>query len=75
MADRSVGNPANRIVGEPTNTERDIQATTFTWGIILGLIALLGVILLAVFFMWNAGMLSGGMQINSENTATRPAEP
>lgn len=53
--------------------ERSVVSATKLWGLILGLIAVFGVILLMMFLTQTDSKSSG--PVSSENTATRPAEP
>jgi hypothetical protein len=54
--------------------DRSVRSATKLWGIILGLVALAGIIMIAVFMSWGSGSSSSG-PVSSENTAKRPAEP
>ena len=53
--------------------ERSVVAGTKMWGVILGIVLLFGIGMLIFFFI--GGNMRGSGGLNSENTATRPAEP
>lgn len=53
--------------------ERSVVATTKLWGMILGIVLLLGIAMIIFFFVGTGTRDSGGPA--SENTSTRPAEP
>ena len=54
---------------------RSVVSATKLWGIVLGLVLLVGIGLLAMFFMgYGDGPRSRGGP-STDNTATRPAEP
>ena len=55
--------------------DRSAVAATNTWAIILGIVLILGIAMIAIFFTASG---DGGRNTGrpaSENTATRPAEP
>jgi len=53
--------------------DRSVVAQTKMWGVVLGIVLLLGIGMIILFFV-GGNMRSSGRP-NSENTATRPAEP
>ncbi len=53
--------------------DRSVVATTKLWGIVIGIVFLLGLAMIIFFFMSTGVRDSGGTA--SDNTATRPAEP
>ena len=53
--------------------ERSVVAATKLWGTVLAIIGILGVLMIGYFLF--AGTGGDSRRINSENTATRPAEP
>ena len=53
--------------------DRSVVAATKLWSIILGIVLLLGIAMIVLFFFGTGSRDSGGAA--SENTATRPAEP
>ena len=53
--------------------DRSAVAGTKLWGVVLGIVFLLGIGIIVFFFLGGNMRSSGGL--NSENTATRPAEP
>jgi hypothetical protein len=55
------------------SNDRSVVSATKMWAVILGLIALFGVIMLMMFMSRTSNAPSG--PVSSENTATRPAEP
>lgn len=69
MADR-IDAGYNKSIG---TGDRSAVAGTKLWGIILALVVLVGIILIATFYMSNGRGSSG--PVSSENTASRPAEP
>jgi ABC-type transporter Mla maintaining outer membrane lipid asymmetry permease subunit MlaE len=54
--------------------ERSVVAATKIWAIILGLVALVGIVMMMMFLGYFGNARSSG-PVSSENTATRPAEP
>lgn len=54
--------------------ERSVVSATKTWGIVLAVIALLGVIMIAMLLSRTSMSPSSG-PVSSDNTAARPAEP
>jgi hypothetical protein len=55
------------------SNDRSVVAATTLWGIVIGAIVLLGIVMLLMFMSRSNTFSSGG--VSSENTATRPAEP
>jgi hypothetical protein len=55
------------------SNERTVVGTTKLWAIVLGIVLLLGIGMIVFFFSSTGARDSGGP--NSENSATRPAEP
>lgn len=55
------------------SNDRSVVAQTKLWGIVLGIVLLLGIGMIVFFFVASNSRDSGGSA--SENTATRPAEP
>ena len=55
------------------SVDRSVVAGTKMWGVILGIVLLLGIGMIVFFFL--AGNMRSSGRPNSENTATRPAEP
>lgn len=53
--------------------ERSVVAATKIWVIVLAAVAVVGLVLIAMFFMRSETRPTG--PVSSENTATRPAEP
>lgn len=53
--------------------DRSVVAQTKLWGIVIGIVLLLGIGMLVFFLMSDNKRDSGG--VSSGNTATRPAEP
>ena len=53
--------------------DRSAVASTKMWGVVLGIVFLLGIGMIVFFFLGSDMRSSGGL--SSENTATRPAEP
>jgi hypothetical protein len=51
-----------------------VVAATKIWAIILGLVALVGIVMMMMFLGYFGNARSSG-PVSSENTATRPAEP
>ena len=65
---------ANATYDKSINSDdRTVVGATKLWAIIIGIVVLLGIGMLAFFFISSNMRDSGGP--NSENTATRPAEP
>ena len=65
---------ANASYDKSIGTEdRSAVAGTKVWAIIIGLVLLIGIGILITFFASTGTRDAGGP--NSENTATRPAEP
>ena len=60
--DKSIGSDDRTVVG-----------ATKLWAVIIGIVVLLGIGMIAFFFIGSNMRDSGGP--NSENTSTRPAEP
>ena len=54
--------------------ERSVVSATKLWSIVLGIVALLGLIAIVSFLMWGSRP-NESQRITTENTATRPAEP
>lgn len=54
--------------------ERSVIAFTKTWGIVVAILFLIGIGILAWLY-FGQGDTRGSGGLNSENTATRPAEP
>lgn len=55
------------------SNERSVVAGTKMWAIVIGLIALFGVIMLMMFLTRTDNSYRG--PVSSDNTASRPAEP
>ena len=53
--------------------DRSVVAATKIWGIVLALVALVGITMIFMFLAGTNRPSSG--PVSSENTATRPAEP
>jgi hypothetical protein len=65
---------ANETYNKSIGTDdRSVVAGTKIWGMILGIVLLLGIGMIILFFVGSNMRDTGGPA--SENTATRPAEP
>lgn len=53
---------------------RSVVSATKLWALIIAAVVLAGIVMM-VFFMMMGSQGGTGRRINSENTATRPAEP
>ncbi|HUR96927.1 MAG TPA: hypothetical protein VMZ26_02550 [Pyrinomonadaceae bacterium] len=65
-----VKEPYDKSIG---SEDRSAVAGTKMWAVILGIVFLFGVGMIVFFFV--GGNMRGSGGLNSENTATRPAEP
>ena len=65
---------ADRTGSSEFRTDADVERATFSWLPVILIIGLIGLIMIGVFLYWGPST-DDGTRINSENTATRPAEP